>query len=261
MVCGMHKTTVVLVALLTASCSGSSSPLAPTPPPRVPVTPVPIVTPTPTPAFPPADARFNQTFWDQFVHGSWEHPGSLDAFSRLPAAPRLYLKTVDEAGLPIDAATLDIIAAALTGVAPTWTGGAFGLAGVERGTSTKEGLGGWITVKWPNPSLGAVCGRSTIGEDGGWIALNYRRQDASCACQGSQMTAATARHELGHAFGYRHTDGPDDLMSVVNPTRPCDQVPSAREAYHAGVAYAAAPGSLQVLGSRALRMPSTSVED
>jgi predicted Zn-dependent protease len=46
----------------------------------------------------------------------------------------------------------------------------------------------------------------------------------------------TVKHELGHAFGYWHTGNAQDLMSGLAVSE-CDREPSAREVYHATVAY------------------------
>lgn len=230
----MRHALILVAAVALASCSGSSTaPSAPSPPP--------VVTPTPTPSPTPAPVvrgpNFSQAFWNQFVHNSFDAPGSLSALQRLTAAPTLYLKTVDEAGQPIDAFTLQTVEDAMRVVAPTWGGGRFGLASVERGTGSKEGVSGYLTVKWPNPSAGAFCGLAQVGIDGGWIALNYLRTDVSCRCNnGARMPPRIIKHELGHAFGYYHTDDDGDLMR--NGVSGCaDAQPSAREAYHATIAY------------------------
>jgi predicted Zn-dependent protease len=63
--------------------------------------------------------------------------------------------------------------------------------------------------------------------------MNYK--NTSCSCNGSAIRPGTARHELGHALGYYHTDSATDLMSGL-PVSRCDASPSPREqqaiAYH-----------------------------
>jgi hypothetical protein len=162
----------------------------------------------------------------------------------------LYLKTIDEAGQPIDPVTLQTVEDAMRGVALTWGGGQFGLAGVERGTSTKEGQSGWITAKWASTDLGNFCGRSPVGVDATAIELNYRH---ACSCgSASKIYPTLARHELGHAFGYWHTDSGSDVMygQQLQLVSQCDHLPSAREVYHAQLAYQSPVGS-----SNAIRGP------
>jgi len=236
----MRRALLLTATLGLAGC-GSSTP-ASTPAPSA--TPAPVATPTPAPAPPPVvrGPQFDQSFWNQFVHNGFEQPGALQPLRRLTAAPRLYLKTVDEAGNVIDFATLNTVQTAMREVAATWGGGVFGLAGIEQGTGTRDGQAGWLTVKWPNPSAGALCGRAQIGTDGGWIELNYLRADATCGCGASRMRTGTAKHELGHSFGYYHTDTDTDVMR--NGVNGCvESSRSARETYHATVAYQTPVGS------------------
>jgi hypothetical protein len=147
----------------------------------------------------------------------------------------VYLKTVDEAGAPIDPLTLDTVQNAMIDVAPKFTGGRFGLEGVLRGTDTREGQSGWITVKWPASAAAFnACGLSEVAVDGGWMQLNYLRP--TCTCGGSKIFPRLAAHELGHALGYYHTDSQADIMFGQTPAT-CDPALSARELAAAAYQY------------------------
>jgi hypothetical protein len=146
------------------------------------------------------------------------------------------LMTIDDAGHTIDDATLSSTESALRDVAPQWTGGVFGLAGVQRTTQSMQGQHGWYTVKWMAAAT-SYCGFTDIAVDGGVMML--APNTPGCGCPGSITTSKirprTVAHELGHAFGYWHTDNTQDLMHV--PSSNCLQSPDARELYHAGLAY------------------------
>lgn len=229
--------------------AGCSSPTAPTPPPAIVVTPPvvapPVVTPPPPPppppppAFPPNDVRFDMTYYRQLVHNAYDaRGGPLQPLRRQREAPRIYLRTIDDGGQPLDALTLDQTAAALESTAGRLTG-VFGLAGLERGTGTRRGQPGWITVEWirvpPEPN---VCGQGAVGGD--WLRL-YHRSNCSRCSGGPAVALSTIKHELGHVLGFWHTDSRDDLM--YPNFRSCDLNPSEREIYHAAVAYTRPIGS------------------
>lgn len=230
----MRRALLCVLCVLCAAC-GSSSPTAPAPPTP---TPTPVPTPTPPPiatiqvlACPDATVGVELGFYRQIACNAFDGP--LQSVRRWTVAPKVYLKTVDEAGAPIDTLTLDTVQNAMIDVAPRFTAGRFGLEGVLRGTDTREGQSGWITVKWP-ATVTTTCGLSDIARDGGTIELSYKTP--GCSCNGSAIRPRTARHELGHALGYWHTDNAGDLMS--NPTtKPCDQQPSARELQAAAYQY------------------------
>lgn len=217
----------VIVALLAVGC-GSSSPTAPTPvtPPVVVVPPVvpPVMQMISVSPCPTSTPGVELGFYIEIGCNSFDGPIQPDR--RWNVAPKVYLKTVDEAGAAIDAVTLDTVQNAMISAAPALTAGKLSIS-VERGTGSREGQSGWITVKWPvNIVSGFQCGRSQVGVDGGWLELNYKAP--VCGCSGSAIRSSTAKHELGHALGYWHTDNLNDLMTGL-PTPLCDAGLSARE--------------------------------
>lgn len=246
---------ILLLALLGVVGCNSSSPTAPTPTsPPVTVTPPVVVTPSvmpplptapvPAPAFPPTDSRFDVSYYRELVHNAYETRGGLEPLRRQRVAPRIYLRTIDDAGRPIDTFTLDHTASALENTAGSLTG-VFGLAGIERGTDTREGVPGWITVRWAASQelifdgQYSVCGRGHVGGD---LMILYPRSPG-CRCSGGPaVRLSTVKHELGHVLGLWHTSHREDLMYAVG-TGQCDHNPTEREKYHAAVAYSRPYGS------------------
>lgn len=173
---------------------------------------------------------FDPAFYRQFVFDANNIPTIL---RRQAQAPRIYLQTVDDTGTTINAVTLETVAAALINTVGSFTGGQFGIAAMERGTGTRLGQPGWITVRWSSDPASGVCGQANV-YNGDLVTLFHR--NPRCSCGSSAMRPRTVKHELGHAMGFYHTGHADDLMSGLSDAR-CDQDLSERERAHIAIAY------------------------
>jgi hypothetical protein len=203
-----------------------------------------------------ADALpFSLDFYRLFVRGGIEGR-ALEVIRRWTRAPSVFIKTVDESGAAMPAVLLDTVEQTVRETAPLYTGGRFGIATVERGTGTREGQAGWITIKWPTDATEDVCGRATVGPDGGYIEFLYKR-GGTCSCGALATRPRTIRHELGHSFGYWHTDSTGDLMSEKGVAG-CDGMLSERERFHAAIAYSRPAGNRDVDVDPATTLNTTS---
>jgi hypothetical protein len=182
---------------------------------------------------------FDLDFYRQFVRNGFDSPDALEPLRRWTMNPNIYLKTVDASGAPIDRSTLDMVQRIAFEVIPVWTNNQLVLGAFERGTGTRVGMAGWITIAWSaalvNPNQ---CGRAMVAA--GYIELEAHNPRCTV---GSWITSASlVRHELGHAMGYWHTNAPSDVMSATSWIS-SDQRPSARERSHAAIAYARPVGN------------------
>jgi hypothetical protein len=184
---------------------------------------------------------FDLAFYRQLVRNGLEMPASLQRLRRWTSAPNVYLRTVREDGGHVDAAMLDTTEAAIREAIPQWSG--FSPASVVRGTDSRTGQSGWLTIKWPGVvGSDRVCGRADIGLSGGMIEL-FVPTATACGCDGTaRIRPRTVRHEIGHAMGFWHTDSAADVMFGTSAT--CDLQPSARERAAAAIAYSRPVGNL-----------------
>jgi hypothetical protein len=189
---------------------------------------------------------FDAAFYREFVRNAIEAPEDVQALRRWTHTPSIHLKTVDEAGEAIDAATLDLIEATAKEAVPQWTSGKLGVPVVERGGTTREGQSGWITLKFPAAAATDSCGRAQIAVDGGWIEFSYHvAASASINCRASAAFVAprVVRHELGHALGFFHTGSQNDVM-WGGSWPDGNLTPSARELTAAAIAYSRPVGNV-----------------
>jgi Matrixin len=190
---------------------------------------------------------FDQRFYEQLVRNTYDDAKKMEPLRRWTQNPNIYLRTIDERGTVIDAKTLDSVEATLRLALPAWTSGKLAIAALERGTSTRLGVAGWITVQWSAevitlPSGGNKCGDAVVGTNPGTINIYYRGE-GHCRCPGlSEASPRMVSHELGHALGFWHTDNTRDVMYPTYQSN-CDPQPSERERYHAAIAYSRPVGN------------------
>jgi hypothetical protein len=173
----MPRRLIVLLALvqICAACSGKSSPTAPsTPPDDAPptTTPPPVVSNISVTACPTSVTVDNLAFYQQIGCNAFDGP--MTSVRKWKVAPKLYIRTVDEAGAAIDAVTLDTVQNAMVSTAASLTGGKFGLASVERGTSTREGVERLRNREVGNGNRSVQAAR-TVAVDGGTIRVQLQR--------------------------------------------------------------------------------------
>jgi hypothetical protein len=188
---------------------------------------------------------FDLGFYRRLARNAFEAEGdSLEPLRPIRTAPRIHIRTVDEANRPIDAATLDLVESALRDAAPIWSAGKLPIATIERGSGSRVGQEGWITLRWMIEEEGETCGRATLGTTTGFIEIQYRNPDCHCGSL-DDVAPRTIRHELGHVYGYWHTGENRDVMSGIPwPRRLCNQTPSSREVEHSKYMYSRLPGNL-----------------
>jgi hypothetical protein len=199
---------------------------------------------------------FELAFFRELGRNALESETGLEPLRPIATAPRIHIRTVDEAGQPMDAALLDLVEAALREAAPLWSADRHPIEVIERGPDTRQGQSGWVTVLFPAEVVAGGCGRATLGSTTGRIELNYR--NTSCACSGNVIAPRTVRHELGHVYGYWHTAVRGGVMSRSWTTRQCNGQPSPRETEHAKYMYSRALGNVDPdtdAAGRVLRAP------
>lgn len=190
------------------------------------------------------EAGFDLTFYRQLVRNTFAEPATMRAIVRQTQPVRIYVRTVSDAGQPIDDVTLNTVTSQLTpALLDAFSGGQIPLLGVERGVESRVGVAGWITIRWPTVLPGDRCAQTAVGGD--WIEI--LNDPARCGCRGTGGTyPRLVKHEFGHAMGFWHTDSFKDVMNNDPAGNSCDADLSARERWHAAIAYKRPVGNTDI---------------
>lgn len=180
---------------------------------------------------------FDLAYYRKLLRDGTVKPYNLEPLHRWTRDPRIYLRTVDNTGAPVDNGMLDMAEAVIRDGVPRWTSGQLHVASLERGHDSRENVEGFVTVKWSAVPASGVCGQTPVGDERGGVLELFIR-GANCRCAGGPYAvgAAVVRHEVGHLIGLWHTDELDDLMSSASITQ-CEKMPTARELLHAAILY------------------------
>ena len=183
---------------------------------------------------------FSLDFYGQFVRGAFDRTDGPWPVLRWSAAPRFYVKTVDQTGRAIEPEVLTVVLSSLARAVPIYTGGVYSAAAIDSGTTDRAAATNWVNVNIVrDPNDRSVCGRSDIGANPGTITL----YDDVCSCGSVKIPDSVVMHEVGHAMGFFHVS---DRNSVMYPTIPGNcraGDPSANERFHATVAYSRPRGN------------------
>lgn len=175
---------------------------------------------------------FSLTYYRDLARGVF-HYGITYGLYRLPDSPKIYVRTVDQNGRPLEPEVLRLITTTLSKAVRDWSNGTLSVAALETGTETRPRETGWIIVNTMRDRDAGVCGRATLGELDGFIDL----YEEICACGSIKIPASVVAHEVGHSLGFFHTNDRRDVMYPEDSGRCRSSDLSATERFHAGIVY------------------------
>ena len=166
------------------------------------------------------DGQFDLTYYRALVRDNASQP-----LRRWTTNPNLYLQT------GADARTLTMVEQVARTSIAEWSDGKLTVATVERGSGSRQGQAGWLTVLF-SQEVGH-CGQADVAFSGGTVT--FYPNTPNCGCGSYQVRPTAVRHEFGHAMGFYHTDNAAEVMHPI--ANQCDTIITHRERYHAAIAY------------------------
>ena len=181
----------------------------------------------------PLAAPFSIDFYRALVRRGSETPGALEPLRRWTTNPRVFVRTVDQNGRPIEPEVMDLVVRTIPESVRVWTGGRLSVAVLETGPETRPLTNGWIRVNIERDPAARYCGVANVGANPGDITL----YDDRCSCGSVKISGGLVAHEVGHALGFWHVPDRRHVMyDTIAASCPATE-PSPEERFHAAIAY------------------------
>ena len=178
---------------------------------------------------------FSTDFYREFIRDMYDKSdGSPWPLQRWTTPPSFYVRTLDDAGHPVESGVIDTTIDALRRGVSGYTAGRYAVAVVATGTEVRPGAADWINVDFMHAESSDTCGTAYVGRNPGTITLYLD----VCGCGSVRVSPSVTMHEVGHAMGFFHVSDTHSLMYpyVAGGCRPGTLSPA--EAFHAAIAYA-----------------------
>jgi len=188
----------------------------------------------------PLAAPFSLDFYRQFVRNTYDEPTKMEPLRRWTDNPRFYVRTVDEAGKPIEPEVLALVIATIPRAVQAFTSGRFTAAQIEQGSDARPWTTGWINVIFRRDPKSERCGQAYVGANPGEMTL----WDDRCSCGSVKVPSDLVMHEMGHAMGFWHVADRRSVMHAGLDGSCSSGEMSSSEQFHTALAYSRSPGNL-----------------
>lgn len=188
---------------------------------------------------------FSLTLYKQLVRDALESSEPRPLY-RWTTKPRVALYPFDDAGRPLPPEVLETIRASVPGAVAAWSGGTFEGVSLEE-IQVPDWEEGWIVMHALRTESSEYCGRASFRYRGAGQIVTARVELTldRCACGSRKISPNTVAHELAHALGFWHAEGP--YLLTAQAGNGCssfeNELITPAEADHARIAYTRPPGN------------------